>query len=66
MSRMGRQDTKEDSILIKVVDKVYSDMGSVAIKDQELIGSSGLPLCTVIKHLFKPDKSNIVVCPARK
>ena len=33
MSRIGRQDTKEDLILITVVNKVYSDMGSMAVKD---------------------------------
>ena len=33
MSRIGRQDIKEDLILITVVDKVHSDMGSMAVKD---------------------------------
>ena len=62
---MRRIYSKENLILIAVLNKIYRNIRSIAIKDKQLIGRLSLRLSTAIKHLFKPREPNIVIYLAR-
>jgi hypothetical protein len=53
MSRMRREYSQEYPIVVTVLNKTYSNVRSIAIKDKEPVGASSLSFSLPIKHLFK-------------
>jgi hypothetical protein len=65
MSWVRGEDYNKDLVVVAVIEKFFSKMAAVAVKDKKAVTWPRFLLCKLIKHLFIPRQPKVIVCPPR-